>query len=91
MLVVMQSGATQADVDMVCAAIRDMDQRETIRGIRAPVLVIIGAHDPATTPAAGRLIAEAVPGAEAVTLDGAHLSNLEQPEAFARAVVEFLG
>ena len=74
-----------------CAAIRDMDQRETIRGIRAPVLVIIGAHDPATTPAAGRLIAEAVPGAEAVTLDGAHLSNLEQPEAFARAVVEFLG
>ncbi len=74
-----------------CAAIRDMDQRESIRAVQAPVLVIIGAHDPATTPAAGHLIAERIPGARSVTLDAAHLANLEQPEAFTRAVVEFLG
>lgn len=73
-----------------CAAIRDMDQRETIRGIANPVLVIIGAHDPATTPADGELLAARIPGARAVTLDAAHISNLEQPEAFTKAVAEFL-
>ncbi|KAA2238169.1 3-oxoadipate enol-lactonase [Salinarimonas soli] len=84
-------GTPVAGYQGCCAAIRDMDQREAIRGIRAPVLVIVGAHDPATTPAAGQLIAEAISGAQAVTLDGAHLSNLEQPKAFTRAVLEFLG
>lgn len=73
-----------------CAAIRDMDQRETIRSVANPVLVIIGSVDPATPPAAGRLIAEAIPGSRMVELDAAHLSNLEQPQAFARAVSDFL-
>jgi 3-oxoadipate enol-lactonase len=73
-----------------CGAIRDMDQRETIKAIDKPVLVIIGAHDPSTTPEAGELIASSIPNARSVTLDAAHLSNLEQPEAFTKAVVEFL-
>ncbi len=73
-----------------CAAIRDMDQREAIRSITSPVLVIIGAVDPATPPAAGRLIAEAIHGAQIVALDAAHLSNLEQPAAFTTAVLDFL-
>lgn len=73
-----------------CAAIRDMDQREAIRSVTNPVLVIIGTVDPATPPAAGHLIAEAIPGARTVELDAAHLSNLEQPEAFTKAVLDFL-
>jgi 3-oxoadipate enol-lactonase len=73
-----------------CAAIRDMDQREAIRSVTNPVLVVIGKVDPATPPAAGRLIAEAIPGAQAVELDAAHLSNLEQPEAFTTVVLDFL-
>jgi len=73
-----------------CAAIRDMDQREAIRSITTPVLVIIGAVDPATPPAAGRLIAASIPGAKSLVLQAAHISNLEQPEAFTRAVAEFL-
>ena len=73
-----------------CAAIRDMDQRETIRSIDNPVLVIIGKVDPATPPAAGHLIAEAIPGSRTVELDAAHLSNLEQPDAFTSVVLEFL-
>jgi len=73
-----------------CAAIRDMDQREAIRSVANPVLVIIGKLDPATPPAAGHLIASAIQGARTVELDAAHLSNLEQPEAFAQAVLDFL-
>jgi 3-oxoadipate enol-lactonase len=74
-----------------CEAIRDMDQRESIRAIRTPTLVIVGASDPATTPEAGRAIHAAIPGATMAVLDAAHLSNIEQPAAFSRAVEEFLG
>jgi 3-oxoadipate enol-lactonase len=73
-----------------CAAIRDMDQRETIRAIRAPTLVIGGAQDPATPLAKAQEIAEAIAGARLIVLDAAHLSNIEQPEAFTAALIEFL-
>jgi 3-oxoadipate enol-lactonase len=73
-----------------CAAVRDMDQREPIRSITNPVLVIVGTLDPATPPAVGREIAEAIHGAQLVELEAAHLSNLEQPAAFTGAVLDFL-
>ena len=73
-----------------CGAIRDMDQREAIRDIASPALVIIGAKDPATTPEAGAVLTDAIKGSQSLTLDAAHLSNLEQPDAFTKAVVAFL-
>ena len=72
------------------AAIRDMDQRESIRAIDRPVLVIVGSHDVSTPPEAGVLIADSIDGAELVTLEAAHLSNIEDEAAFTRAVVRFL-
>jgi 3-oxoadipate enol-lactonase len=73
-----------------CAAIRDMDQREAIRSIVNPVLVIVGQHDPATPPSMGGLIAHSIKGARLIDLDAAHLSNIEAEAAFTRAVVTFL-
>jgi 3-oxoadipate enol-lactonase len=73
-----------------CAAVRDMDQREAIRGIRVPTLVIAGRHDLATPPDQARLIAERVPGARLVEVEAAHLGNVEAAEAFNRAVLDFL-
>jgi 3-oxoadipate enol-lactonase len=73
-----------------CAAVRDMDQRETVRLARRPTLVIAGARDPATPAALGREIAASIPGAQYVELEAAHLSNVEQPEAFTAAVLKFL-
>ncbi len=73
-----------------CEAIRDMDQRESIRSIDNPVLVVIGAKDPATTPEAGALIHAAIRGSSTAVLDAAHISNVEQPDAFTSAVLNFL-
>ncbi len=73
------------------AAIRDMDQREAIKAINVPTLVVVGEHDPATPPEAGRGIHELIDGSEFVVIEGAaHLSNIEQTEAFNRAVLGFL-
>lgn len=73
-----------------CAAIRDMDQRETIKAIHRPTLVIAGAKDPATPPANAQEIASHIPPARMVTLEAAHLSNIEQAEGFSQALAAFL-
>jgi 3-oxoadipate enol-lactonase len=72
------------------AAVRDMDQRASLAAIRAPTLVIAGTHDPATPPALGWAIADAIPGARYTELGAAHLSNIEAAGAFNAAVSEFL-
>jgi 3-oxoadipate enol-lactonase len=72
------------------AAVRDMDQRADLAAIRAPTLVIAGRHDPATPPALGHAIADAIPGASYAELDAAHLSNVEAADAFNATVLGFL-
>lgn len=72
------------------AAIRDMDQRESIRAITNPVLVVVGTHDPATPPTMGGLIADHIKGARLVALEAAHLSNIEASNSFNRAILSFL-
>jgi 3-oxoadipate enol-lactonase len=83
-------GANREGYIACVEAIRDMDFRASNPGITTPTLVIVGAHDPATPPAAGEEIARQIKGAKLVSLDAAHISNVEQPAAFAKAVVDFL-
>ncbi|MGO4305792.1 3-oxoadipate enol-lactonase [Cupriavidus sp. RAF12] len=73
-----------------CAAVRDADLRALLPEIDAPVLVIAGEHDLATTAAQGGLVAGAIDGAYYLSLSAAHLSNWELPEAFGDAVLGFL-
>lgn len=73
-----------------CAAVRDFDFRERLGAIHKTSLVISGKHDPATTPADGRFLAEHIAGARFVELNAAHLSNIEDGERFTREVSMFL-
>lgn len=73
-----------------CAAIRDMDFRENVAAISAPTLVIGGKADPATPPPHSQQLSKAIPRSALRWLKAAHLSNLEQPTAFADAVADFL-
>lgn len=83
--------ASPPDGYIACAAaLRDMDLHEEIKTIRAPALVIVGRHDPSAPPPLGEEIANSIAGARLVTLEAAHLSNIEAAEAFNQAVIEFL-
>lgn len=74
-----------------CAAIRDMDLRPELGGIQVPVLVIGGGLDVSTPwEGHGDLLQAEIPGAKSVVLDTAHLSNIERPAAFGRALFDFL-
>ncbi len=73
-----------------CAALRDEDLRDAIAGIRCPVLCVAGNADPATPPASLQFIHERIAGSTMLLLDAAHLTNVEQHEAFTNAVGEFI-
>ncbi len=74
-----------------CAAIREMDLREAIRGIRLPTLIIVGDKDPATPPEKAEEIHERIPGAHLEVIpDAAHLVNIEQDVAFDATLIGFL-
>jgi len=73
-----------------CEAIRDMDHRPLLPKIKAPTLVIAGRFDIATLPAMNEFIQNEIPGAQYKLLDAPHIANVEQPQAYADTVLEFL-
>lgn len=74
-----------------CAALRDYDSRPSLHAIKTPTLVIGGDSDPSTPWAAhGAVLAKEIPGAQALRLESAHLSNIECPRSFTVAVLEFV-
>jgi 3-oxoadipate enol-lactonase len=74
-----------------CAALRDADMRTSLKKIPVPTLVIGGDKDP-STPWEGNasVLARDIPNAKAFRLQTAHLSNLEQPQGFTTAMLDFL-
>jgi 3-oxoadipate enol-lactonase len=75
-----------------CDALASFDATATLVNIAAPTLVIAGAEDGPTPPRghADRL-AEGIPGAELVVVDGAgHLANAERPEPVTEAITAHL-
>ena len=74
-----------------CHAIPKIDFTSRLNEIRCPTLVIVGEQDAGTPVEMAREIHAAIPGSELVVIPcAAHLSNLEQPEAFNRALTGFL-
>ncbi|MBB6309070.1 3-oxoadipate enol-lactonase [Xanthobacter tagetidis] len=73
-----------------CEVLAAEDILAELGGIACPTRVLVGRHDPSTPPARGEEIAAAIPGADLVALDGAHLSAVEAGAAFADAVLGLL-
>ena len=69
---------------------RDAHVIESLPAIVVPTLVLVGADDE-QFPAAADYMAAKIPGARKVVIPGAgHAANVDQPEAFNRAVLDFL-
>jgi Predicted hydrolases or acyltransferases (alpha/beta hydrolase superfamily) len=73
------------------AACDRFDIRERVGEITAPALVITGSEDRMTPPKFGQWLAERIPGARFVLVEGAgHMVMLEKPDQVASAVREWL-
>ncbi len=74
-----------------CAAIRDADLTADAARITVPTLVVVGEDDRSTPPDLVRAMAEAIPGAGFAAIPQAgHLPCIEQPEALAGVIADFL-
>ncbi|MEO7812233.1 MAG: alpha/beta fold hydrolase [Usitatibacter sp.] len=83
-------GATRADGETLrttLAWLRDVDLRAQVRDLRLPVVAIHGEADAVTAPAAGRWLANEIPGARFIGLPGcAHAPFITHREAFVAAI-----
>ena len=73
-----------------CEALATSDVRGDIGRIATPTLVLAGTFDPVTTVADARFLQAAIPHARLASVPASHLSNLEAPDAFERAVLPFI-
>jgi pimeloyl-ACP methyl ester carboxylesterase len=81
--------------ESAAAALRAMatrrDQTDLLPTINVPTLLVVGAEDSITPPADAEAMNAKIEGSRLVVIEGAgHLSNVERPEEFDRALVEFL-
>jgi 3-oxoadipate enol-lactonase len=75
-----------------CGAIERMDLRADLAAIRAPVLAVAGADDPATPPEHLVRIAESIPGGRVEVVAGAaHLASLEKADEVTALIAGHLG
>jgi 3-oxoadipate enol-lactonase len=72
-----------------CRAIARADLTERLVNITVPTLVLVGSEDHSTTPEMALEIHEHIPGSQFLVIEGAaHLTNVEKPHEFTRAIVE---
>ncbi|MFN8492264.1 MAG: 3-oxoadipate enol-lactonase [Caldilineaceae bacterium] len=74
-----------------CAALRAADLSADVGRIPTRTLVLCGAEDIATPPSLGQALASAMPNARFALIEqAAHLSCVEQPDAVASQIAQFL-
>jgi len=84
-----------SSTDAIAGAIRALmtrpDSTPLLESIHVPALVLVGAEDTVTPPAAAQALHRGIPGSRLVEIPAAgHLANLEQPELFHQALASFL-
>ncbi|MFW5420761.1 alpha/beta fold hydrolase [Nocardiopsis sp. CNT-189] len=84
-------GVDPAGFAACCEAAAVTDQFPDIARVRAPALVVSGAHDPLLPPGHGRRLAAGIPGARFELLRGAaHLAGVERSDRVNELVMEHL-
>ena len=74
-----------------CAALRDTDYTERTKALTLPVLAIVGDQDGSTPPDLVRSTADLIRGAQfRIIPDAGHLPCIEQPQAVANLLYNFL-
>ena len=74
-----------------CEAVGGFDFHDRLHLVAPPTLVVHGSDDVVTPPAVVEALLSGIQDAVDATIDGAaHLANVEQPEAFTRALLDHL-
>jgi pimeloyl-ACP methyl ester carboxylesterase len=90
-----RDAAAGATLEGVVGALRALAERpssvQDLTRIAVPTLIIVGKEDVITPPKDAESMAEAIPGAKLVVIpDAGHTTPLEQPDAVAKAMRDWL-
>jgi 3-oxoadipate enol-lactonase len=86
------AGCTPLGYEGCARAIANFSYTARLGTIKTPTLVVCGTEDPSATPAETRKVAGLIPGGSYDEFPGArHLPNVEQPDAFNRVLLKWLG
>lgn len=83
----LRAGETSEYGHLACA---DYRMEDTLPLVRSPALILVGRSDFFANNPANAVVAETIPDSEVVMLDGGVFLPTESPEAFARAVLDYL-
>ncbi len=68
----------------------EVEWLDRLHEIRVPTLVVVGDHDECD-PAMSREMSEKIPGSKLVVLpDSGHMTFVDQPDLFVRAIGDFV-
>lgn len=86
---------TATNPEGAAAALRGMavrrDQTDMLARVLAPALVVVGSEDAITPPSDAELLHREIRGSRLERIEGAgHVSNIERPAQFNRALTDFL-
>jgi pimeloyl-ACP methyl ester carboxylesterase len=88
---IMESTSLEGILGDLAALKQRPDSTPTLPKIRVPTLILHGQQDALIPLQEAQAMQAGIPGARLIAIPGAgHLPNLEQPELFNRAVIEFL-
>ena len=74
-----------------CNALQTVAYADKMGLVKVPTFFISGSEDPAANPEAMKPLVDAVAGAEIHIIENCgHISNMENPESFNRAMLNFL-
>ncbi|MDX1707183.1 MAG: alpha/beta hydrolase [Desulfobacterales bacterium] len=83
--------ATQKMLAKQWAAVTQHDACDRLQGISSPTLAITGSEDVLIPPQNAAVLAERIPHAQMISIDGGgHLFLIEQPRQFNQAIIKFL-
>jgi pimeloyl-ACP methyl ester carboxylesterase len=87
----MLASSTEAIAGAITAMMGRPDSTPLLGSIHVPTLVMVGENDQLTPPSMSRDLHRAIRDSELCTIaEAGHLSNLEQPDTFNRAIGTFL-
>ena len=73
-----------------CEALAKADLREQLSSISVPMLIIAGKQDPVTTVIDGQFMQSHIVKSQLFEIDASHISNIELPHVFNKAVKQFI-
>jgi 3-oxoadipate enol-lactonase len=71
-----------------CEAVSEWDFRDELPSVAARTTLLFGDHDSVTTADVRETLVRGIARARALSIPGAHLANVDNPEAFTAAVLE---